>query len=624
MRNRYILLADLVAFGLAACGAFGLRFDWYFFERRSEFWPYLLTAPVFKGATFYAFGMYGRLWRYATTDDIVALGLAGTAASVAMAVVVSAGVAFGYIAEFSRAVVFADWLLTMFAVAGIRLAVRVVRESRRWAGSRSVAGEPKRVLVVGAGDAGAIVTREMQKNAHLGMKPVAFLDDDPVKIGKRIYGVPVADRLPGLESVVRALTVDEVIIALPRAGGDVVRRVIETCTHAGVQFRTIPGVYELIGGHVSVSRLRQVEITDLLRRAPVATNGQVAAYVRDRVVLVTGAGGSIGFELSKQVADAGPARLFLLGHGENSIFDAHAQLREAFPQIPIHPVIGDIRDRTRLQSVFLRARPDVVFHAAAHKHVPLMEDNPEEAISNNVLGTQNVIDAALEGGAERFVLISSDKAVTPTSIMGASKRVAEMLVVDAARRAGAPFVVVRFGNVLGSRGSVVPIFKKQIENGGPVHVTHPDMKRFFMTIPEAVHLVLRAAGMGKGGEVFVLKMGPPLRIVQLAEDLIRLSGFRPEEIRIEFSGLRPGEKLEESLWEDGAASECTEHPEILRVIESPPALHTRVAEIVASLSSAATRGDRAAIEAGLSALIPTFTRGAGEHGRATPVQGTRV
>jgi FlaA1/EpsC-like NDP-sugar epimerase len=604
MRNRYILLADLAMFVVAVCGAFGFRFDWYFFRTRPEFMPYLVTAVLLKPFVFYGFGMYRRFWRYATIDDMLALSLANSAASVAMAGVVSAGLYLGATREFSRSVLAADWLLALVATGAVRLSVRVVGESQSRGRRRDE--YDKRVVIVGAGDAGAIVAREMQRNASLGMRPVGFLDDDPVKLRKRIYGVPVVGRLKDLQDVVQGMRVDQAIIAMPKATGSIVRGVAEDCRRAGVTSRTIPGVYELLGGTVSVSRLRQVEIADLLRRNPVVEGAYAGAYIQRRAVLVTGAGGSIGFELSRQVAHARPRILALLGHGENSIFDAYGQLREAFPDVPIEPVIADIRDRGRILRVFEAIRPDIVFHAAAHKHVPLMEGNPEEAITNNVLGTLNVVDAAIQVGTGRLVMISSDKAVSPSSVMGASKRVAEALVHCAALRVQRPFVAVRFGNVLGSRGSVVPAFKKQIEAGGPITITHPDMKRFFMTIPEAVHLVLQAAGLGKGGELFVLKMGEPLRIVQLAEDLIRLSGLSPGEIPIEFTGLRPGEKLEESLWEDGAVVEDTDHPEVLQVIESLPGEAERLGPLVEALSRAAIQGDPGTIRLALAELIPTF------------------
>ena len=606
MRNRYVLLADIPAVIVAVCAAFALRFDFYFLLNRSEFIPYVLAAVVIKPPIFYFFGLYRRMWRYANIQDLIVLLTANTAASVVMGLFVSVGVLRSLIVEFSRAVLIADWVLCIGATAAVRLSVRVIAESRNR--RPGISGEEKRVLVVGAGDAGAIVTREMQRNAQLGMEPVAFVDDDPVKIGKRIYSVPVVGPLKTLRDVVAELSVDEVIIAMPMAPGSVLRSVAEDCRQASVVSRTIPGVYELLGGRVSVNRLRQVDITDLLRRTSTGIAPDAAQYVQGRTVLVTGGGGSIGAELSRQIGHSRPGSLVLVGHGENSIFDAESRLRESFPGIQVHAVIADIRDRARLFRVFEHVKPDIVFHAAAHKHVPLMEENPEEAISNNVLGTQNILDAATRAGTARLVLISTDKAVSPASLMGASKRVAEMLVREAAHRSGRAYVVVRFGNVLGSRGSVVPSFKRQIEAGGPITITHPDMKRFFMTIPEAVHLVLQAGGLGRGGELFVLKMGEQLRIVQLAEDLIRLSGLSTDEIPIRFTGLRPGEKLEESLWEDGATVDDTAHPEVLRVVEPRTASPEGLARLVEALATAAVSGDRGRIDAALTELIPSYSR----------------
>jgi len=323
-------------------------------------------------------------------------------------------------------------------------------------------------------------------------------------------------------------------------------------------------------------------------------------------VLVTGAGGSIGSELCRQIALANPALITLVGHGENSIFDVQAQLQERFPTIAVRAVIADIRDRSRLDACFRTAKPQIVFHAAAHKHVPLMEENPEEAITNNVVGTSHVVQACLAARVERLVMISTDKAVSPTSMMGASKRLAEMIVRDAARRSGRAFSVVRFGNVLGSRGSVVPLFKRQIENGGPITITHPDVKRFFMTIPEAVHLVLKAGGLSSGGELFVLNMGDPVPIVQLAEDLVRLSGLTAAEIPIVFTGLRPGEKIEEALWEEDAIVEATTHPEVLRVREHDPIDGSQLTRSLESLAVAAASGERLQLEAALAQWIPTY------------------
>jgi FlaA1/EpsC-like NDP-sugar epimerase len=371
------------------------------------------------------------------------------------------------------------------------------------------------------------LVRELQRSSQLNLQPVGFLDDDPAKQKQEIYGVPVIGVLTDLGRVLDAKRVDEVLIAIPSAPGRVVRLVADVCRLKGVPFRTMPGLYELIGGKVSVSRLRDVDITDLLRREPAQIDDRlVGASLSGKRVLVTGAGGSIGRELCRQVARWGPAELVLLGHGENSIFESLLDIQPDYPSTPLHPVIADVRDAARLQAVFEAHRPQVVFHAAAHKHVPLMEINVEEAIANNVTGTRVLVETAAASGVERLVLISTDKAVRPTSVYGATKRLAEMIVLDAAHRTGRAFTVVRFGNVLGSRGSIIPIFKRQIAAGGPVTVTHPEMRRFFMTIPEAVHLVLQAAAMGQGGEVFVLNMGEQVRIVDLAEDLIRLCGNR--------------------------------------------------------------------------------------------------
>ncbi len=540
---------------------------------------------------------------------VFATGTAG----ITISLFVGFALPFGIIQEFSRPVLVLDTLLTLLVVGGIRMSVRIVQEprvttgrGRRWPFSRHDAAEGKRVLVVGAGDAGTMVVREMQRNPHLEMEAVAFLDDDPVKLGKRIYEVPVLGAPQLLASIVRTEKIDEVIIAMPTASGAAVRKVVEVCQTLGLRSQTMPGVFELLDGKVSVSRLRHIEIADLLRRRQVAGSVGSSSYVTGQTVVITGAGGSIGSELCRQVAYARPSRLIMLGHGENSLFETHATLHSTYPNVPLHVVVADIRDRVRIERIFQQLTPDIVFHAAAHKHVPLMEKNFEEAISNNVVGTSILVDAALQSGVKRFMAISTDKAVSPSCVMGASKRMASLIVRDAARRSGRSFAVVRFGNVLGSRGSVVPYFKAQIERGGPVTITHPEMKRFFMTISEAVHLVLEAGGMGAGGELFVLNMGEPVRILDLAEDLIRLSGFTTDEIPIISTGIRPGEKLEEALWEDDAMVEPTAHPDILRVTEPlTRAGDLRVA--VQALEDAAQEGDRLRAEALLCDWIPTFT-----------------
>jgi len=604
MRNRYILFGDLPLIALAAAGAFSLRFDLRFFEYRPEYMAFILLALVLKPAIFYGFGLYQRLWRYASVNDLLVVTVAATTASIAMAAAVAVVLALDPAFQFSRAVLFIDWLLTMVCAGGLRMSIRIISEAQGRAKAARAPRELKRVLIVGAGEAGVMVVRELSRNPLLGLIPIGFIDDDPIKQGKHIQGVTVFGDIGSLVDVARAQAADEVLIAMPTAPGTVLRAVAESCRQAGLVSRTIPGVFELLGGRVSISRLRQVDITDLLRRAAISDRDGAGSYLTDRIVLVTGAGGSIGSELCRQVAASRPSRLVLLGHGENSLFDIQGALRETFPTLDLRVVVADIRDRARLMAVFKRLHPNVVFHAAAHKHVPLMEDNPEEAISNNVVGTQNIVDSALSVGVERFVMISTDKAVAPTNLMGASKRVAEAIVRDAAVRHRAAFVVVRFGNVLGSRGSVVPVFKRQIESGGPVTVTHPEMRRFFMTIPEAVHLVMQAGGIGRGADLFVLNMGAPVRIVDLAKDMITLSGFKSEEIPIVFTRVRQGEKLEEALWEEAAVIEATECPSVLRVRESEST--GQIETMVESLVRAASTGDRLTIQAELARWIPSY------------------
>jgi FlaA1/EpsC-like NDP-sugar epimerase len=392
------------------------------------------------------------------------------------------------------------------------------------------------------------------------------VDDDRSKHGHRLCDLPVHGSLGQIKDLVLRYDVEEVIIAMPRATGVVVRQVVKAAMEAGVQTRTVPGIFDIISGRVAVASLREVEIQDLLRREPIQTDlEQVRVLATGETVLVTGAGGSIGSELCRQLARLEPAQVLVMGHGENSIFDVMAELTERYPHLEAVPIIGDVRDRERMRRIFERYRPYAVFHAAAHKHVPLMEENVAEAITNNVLGTKNVAELSAEYGVEHFVLISTDKAVRPTNVMGATKRVAEQIVQEVAETTGRNFVAVRFGNVLGSRGSVVPTFLRQIQSGGPVTVTHPEMRRYFMTIPESVQLVLQAGAIGKGGEVFVLDMGEPVRILDLATDLIRLSGLEVgSDIELRFTGTRPGEKLYEELFFDSESALPTDHPKVLR------------------------------------------------------------
>jgi FlaA1/EpsC-like NDP-sugar epimerase len=589
LRNRYFLVADIVLIVCAALVAFALRFDWLFFRYRPEVSLFVAAAVLVKPLSFLALGLYRRYWLYASVGDLIAIVVANGAASLALSLLVLVGLATGAIVEFSRSILLIDLLLCVAFTGAARFSVRVFGESQgRFRKVREAGSTTRhRVLIVGAGSAGAMVARESRRNPQLGLDIVGFLDDASVKHGKRIAGLPVLGSLDSLEQVVQTHRIEQVVIAMPTAPGSTIRVLAETCRRLDVVPKILPGVYEFLGDRITVRRLRDVEITDLLKREPVRHEHPNLDYVVDQVVLITGAGGSIGSELCRQVAMAKPRSLVLVGHGENSIFDIDAELRRVFPALALQSVIADIRDGTRIRELFDRVRPAVVFHAAAHKHVPLMEANPEEAVTNNIIGTARILDAAIRVGTGRFVLVSSDKAVSPGNIMGATKRVAEQMVHLAARTHGRAFVVVRFGNVLGSRGSVVPVFKEQIERGGPLTITHPDVQRYFMTIPEAVQLVLQAGGLGRGGEVFVLNMGPLVRVVDLAQDLVRLSGLDPDEVPVVFTGLRPGEKLIEELWEDEASVEATANHDLFSVTEAARTdAHPAIAATFAAVATA--------------------------------------
>ena len=605
-RNWMLFVGDLFLIVVSALGSFALRLDlgplfvWYLPQ---AYW-FIGVALVIKPVVYYVFGLYRRLWAYASTQELRLIIAAVTTASVGVSIVMVVLRAIQVLPNFPRGVLPIDWLLSMMLVGGFRFSLRLLADTR--SSSISQIGRKHRILIVGAGEAGALVVREMQKNPQLNSVPICFLDDDSSKHKQQIHGIPVIGTLNDLSRTVTLRRIDEVVIALPSAPGRVVRKVAEVCRQKNVPFRTMPGIYELIGGKVNVSRLREVEITDLLRRESVLMDDRiVGSQIGGRRVLVTGAGGSIGRELCRQIARWGPSELVLLGHGENSIFGSLLEIEENFPSLPLHPVIADVRDIDRMSVVFENFRPQVVFHAAAHKHVPLMEVNIEEAISNNVWGTRNVTEVSINFGVERLVLISTDKAIRPSSVYGATKRLAELLVLDAANRTGLPFSIVRFGNVLGSRGSVIPRFESQIASGGPVKITHPDMQRYFMTIPEAVHLVLQASAMGKGGEVFVLNMGEQVRILDLAEDLIRLSGLEPgKDIEIVFTGIRPGEKLSEELWDQDAKYQPTGHPDIVLLEEEDFLGGHELQRTVNDLIHLAREGDTASIVRILDEFIP--------------------
>jgi FlaA1/EpsC-like NDP-sugar epimerase len=590
MRNRHLLLLDAVSLIAAPAIAFAVRFEdfsWLGANLRMVL-PYILLAGPVRLIVFYNFGLYRRLWRHASIGELRQILFAGTAAAGVSAVIglwlLPATQITPSRVPFS--VVFIDAFLTTAAIALPRLLARTMRFKNRRR-RRDDPGRP--ALIVGAGDTAKLVAKELIANPLLGFEPIGFVDDDLTKQNHMLLELPIMGTLSAIKGIIEQHGVSELIIAMPSARGDVVRKVVRAGLDCGIPTLTVPSLPELITAKTNGASLREVEIQDLLRREPVETDlAAVAELGTGETVLITGAGGSIGSELCRQIARLAPSRLVLVGHGENSIFDVLHELKGDFPDVSLIPVIADVRDKKRIAAIFRVHKPHAVFHAAAHKHVPLMEENVIEAITNNVFGTLNVVDAALEAGCEHFVFISTDKAVRPTSVMGATKRVAELIVQRAASKHDRNFVSVRFGNVLGSRGSVVPTFLRQIRAGGPVTVTHPEMQRYFMTIPEAVQLVLQAGALGRGGEVFLLDMGEPIRIVDIATDLIRLSGLTVGiDIEIKFSGMRPGEKLYEEMFFSAENVLATDHPKVLRARNGilPENIMRRIEALVAAAES---------------------------------------
>ncbi len=567
MRNRHLFLLDAASLIAAPIIAFAVRFEDFGWigENLRMVLPYILIAGPLRLVVFYNLGMYRRLWRQASIGELRQILFAGGTAAAIAAVI---GLWLLPTAQITPlrvpfSVVFIDAFLTTAAIALPRLLARTVRV-KKWRRGHVEPGRP--ALIVGAGDTAKLVAKELIANPRVGFEPIGFVDDDPTKQHHMLLDLPILGTLSSIKTLVEQHGVSELIIAMPSARGEVVRKVVRAGLDCGIPTLTVPSLPELISAKTNGTSLREVEIQDLLRREPVDTDlAAVAELSTGETVLITGAGGSIGSELCRQIARLAPTRLVLVGHGENSIFDILHELRNDFPDVAFIPVIADVRDRRRVAAIFDLHKPHAVFHAAAHKHVPLMEENVIEAITNNIVGTLNVVDAALDARCEHFVFISTDKAVRPTSVMGATKRVAELIVQRAAMKHDRNFVSVRFGNVLGSRGSVVPTFLRQIRSGGPVTVTHPEMQRYFMTIPESVQLVLQAGALGRGGEVFLLDMGEPIRIVDIATDLIRLSGLTVgTDIEIRFTGMRPGEKLYEEMFFSAENVLTTHHPKVLR------------------------------------------------------------
>ncbi len=607
-RRALIFVVDIFILALAFFFAYLVRFNGL--PPPALKMPALIQLPyvvLLQFVVLTAAGLHKTSWRYVSLSDLprVAVGLM-IAATVLMVLRVGLPDAFRF-GRVPGGVILADMVFAGVGLLSARILRRLTSEHSE---RRSLAArreqEPERVLLIGAGRAGAMIAKELLNRPDVGLEPVGFVDDDPDKIGTYIHGVKVLGATDKVGQIARDMRVTEAVISIANAPGDTVRRIHDVCVQQGLDVRIIPGLYEILDGRVNISRIREVDIEDLLGREPVELDRDaIASYLEGKRVLVTGAGGSIGSELCRQIAGFGPARLVLVDQGETALFYMDRELRRV-DGLDVRPIVADICDRAALARVFREHEPEVVFHAAAYKHVPMMETNPIEAVKNNVFGSKNVMDLAVEAGCDVLVNISTDKAVNPTSVMGATKRVAELYLQAKARGSKTTLVAVRFGNVLGSSGSVIPIFREQIAAGGPVTVTHPDMRRYFMTIPEASQLVMQAATLARGGEIFVLDMGDPVKIVDLAKDMIRLSGFLPDkDIKVEFTGVRPGEKLFEELALDGEGVDKTRHPKIF-VGKLEPYASERVAEILERLGAALETADVDQVRRALQDALPEY------------------
>lgn len=606
LNNRHFFMLDAIVFLVTPLLSIFLRLD-----RIAALEQYKYAIPlatiiflVIKLSLFCKFGIYRRYWRYASIDE---LNQITTLISVAVIIEIFLISILNDLTNSNlyivpRSLPLLDGIISLVLVGGIRFSMRSVERANQ--NKRKRFYRRDRVLIVGAGNAGVSILQEIQRNPKLGLYPVAFIDDDPKKFNLQIRGIPIVGNRFQIPEVVSYLNVRQVVIAMPTAPGRIIREIVDICQAIGIKTSTLPGINEILDNHHNLKVVREVRIEDLLRREPIETDTEgVLHFVQGKKVLITGAGGSIGSELCRQIFRCRPEVMILVGHGENSIFNIQQELQQVLQILQqennsekkltkIVTFIADLRFRDRAINAFSEYQPNVVFHAAAHKHVPLMEANPSEAITNNVIGTKNLLDLAVEYDVQKFVMISTDKAVNPTNVMGASKRVAEMLVLQAAKRSGKPFVVVRFGNVLGSRGSVVPTFRRQIAKGGPVTITHPEICRYFMTIPEAVQLVLQASVLSNQGQILMLNMGQPVKIVDLAKDLIRLSGYEVgKDIDIIFTGLRPGEKLYEELLIPGEEYEPTLHQKLLVVKNASQMVVNNLDLTVALLHHAAVKNN---------------------------------
>lgn len=630
-RRIVVILIHLIQTALANYFAFVVRFEAFLpkeqFRNFVDFLPILL---IIRLGLYLQAGLYKDLWRYSSVGDLIKILKSVTIGSVIFLVIVRyiSGDTF-----YPRSIYVLDWLLLIMLSGGSRLLVRVFREYLQSESSG------KRTLIIGAGDAGEMIVRDMKNNPKYAYQPIGFVDDDPYKKGLSIHGVPIFGPRNMLGEIIEKQSPEEILIAIPSASHKNINEVYEICKPFNIIIKTLPALSDIIDGKVSVSQIKPLSLEDLLQREPVRTDIQsVKDYIEGKSVLVTGAGGSIGSELCRQIIEYGPSTLIMFDRYENGLFEIDMELQnkvkrkesgirsDALPLASDHSriidsspltshasrvvtVVGDMRDSDTLEYLFSKHKPQIVFHAAAHKHVPLMEHNPLEAAKNNIFGTKRLVEAASKHKAESFVMISTDKAVNPTNIMGATKRVAEFLTMNMDCASPTKFTTVRFGNVLGSNGSVVHIFKEQLKRGGPLTVTHPEIKRFFMLIPEAVQLVLIAASAGKGGDIFVLDMGEQIKIIDLAENLIRLSGFIPyEDIQIEFTGLRPGEKMYEELFDESEKMTPTFHEKLRSAIPQSVPSMDELSRHISSLEQIISNNSVDEVIAEIKKIVPNFRR----------------
>lgn len=599
-RSLVVIGTQLTLILAANLSAFALRFDADIPpEYQRIMWSYMPAVLLIFGSGLWVFGIQRGLWRYVGLHDLGRILTASLISATAFYGIVH--LLFGHTA-YPRSVIILTGVLSGLYLAGIRLAVRGLREWLQIIGPTA-----RRVLIVGAGNTGELLVRDMLADADYNSRPVGFVDDDPIKRKMKIHGIPVVGTIADIKKVADRLEVHEIIVAIPSASTAMKQQILAASEGCTAPIKILPSVKRLLGDPVSLRQVRPMSLEDLLQREPIQTDrDELYPLIAGKTVLVTGAGGSIGSELCRQIAGYKPESLVLFERYENALHALLLELRAAYPEVGVLPVIGDVTVPDRVSEVFRQTTPDIVFHAAAHKHVPLMELNPKEAIRNNILGTRVVAETALKAGVDRFVLISTDKAVNPSSIMGATKRIAEHLMQECSQKGLTKFTVVRFGNVLGSNGSVVPLFYEQIRKGGPVTVTHPDIKRFFMTIPEAVQLVLQASVMGQGGDVFVLDMGEQIRVADLARNMIVLAGLVPgKDIKVVYTGLRPGEKLYEELFEEQEQAEPTAHAKIHRAVGAPVPVD-ELNEWLESLQAKLPNSDDEELLHDLKRLVPSF------------------